>query len=99
VLGVAVVPRVCCNCVQVASGTVLILTALKGKVCDVYVLLLSLFIVVTAINDRKTLVFSPVTYELDLSEWMIIDVLSIYVFMYNAQDTVESDKHICTTGL
>jgi len=65
-----------------------------------FVLLLSVFIMVTAINDRKTLVFlSTVTYGLDLSEWMIIDVLSIYVFMYNAQDTVESDKHICTTGL
>jgi hypothetical protein len=48
----------------------------------------------------KTLVFlSTVTYGLDLSEWMIIDVLSIYVFMYNAQDPAESDKHICTTDL
>jgi len=59
-----------------------------------------MFIMVTAINDRKTLAFlSTVTYGLDLSEWMIIDVLSIHVFMYNAQDTVESYKHICTTGL
>jgi len=66
----------------------------------VYVLVLSIIIFCDRNKRQEEAGFlSTVTYGLDRIDWVIIDVLSIYVCMYNVQDTVENDKHICTTGL
>lgn len=50
----------------------------------IYVVLLLMFILVTPVNYRKILGFLRIiTYGYEESEWIIIDVLNMYVCTYN----------------